>query len=129
MDRNDDLIYFKSNKGNKKLLHEGFVYQINRFVGETCYWLCEQRLEKYCGRLIVKNGIITKREDHNHVLDRSNTEVQRSLADMKVSIRDVRQSTSAVINRHMEKMDRQFRPYLPSDGAIRRRLQRSRRKD
>ena len=26
-------------------------------------------------------------------------------------------------------MDRQFRPYLPSDGAIRRRLQRSRRKD
>ena len=46
MDRNDDLIYFKSNKGNKKLLHEGFVFQLNRVVGETCYWLCEQRLEK-----------------------------------------------------------------------------------
>ena len=43
MDRNDDLIYFESNKGNTKLLHEGFVYQINRVVGETCYGLCEQR--------------------------------------------------------------------------------------
>ena len=98
-DRNDDLIYFKSNKGNKQLLHEGFVYQINRVVGETCYWLCEQRLEKCCGRLIVKNGIITKRNTPN----RSSAEVQRSLADMKETIRNVRESTSAVINRYMEK--------------------------
>ena len=103
MDRNDDLIYFKSNKGNEKLLHEGFVCQINRVMGETCYWLCEQRLEKSCGRLIVKNGIITKRRDHNHAPDRLSAEVQRSLADMKESIRDVRESTSAVINRHVEK--------------------------
>ena len=99
------------------------------YVDETPYWFCEQRLEKCCGRLIVKNGIITKRKDHNHAPDRSSAEVQRSLADMKESTRDVRESTSAVINRHMENMDRQFRPYLPSDGAIRRRLQRSRRRD
>ena len=111
------------------MLHEGFLYQIIRVVGETCYWLCEQRLEKCCGRLIVKNGIITKRKDHNHAPHRSRAEMQRSLADMKESIRDVRESTSAVINGHMEKLDRQFRPYLPSDGAIGRRLQRSRRKD
>ena len=111
------------------MLHEGFVYQINRVVGETCNWLCEQRLEKCCGRLIVKNGIITKRKDPNHTPERSSAEVQRSLAYMKESIRDVRDSISAVINRHTEKMDRQIRPYLPSDGAVRRRLQRSRRKD
>ena len=60
-------------------------------------------MEKCCGRLIVKNGIITKRKDHNHAPDRSSAEVQRSLADMKESIRDVRESTSAVINRHMKK--------------------------
>ena len=92
-------------------------------MGETCYWLCEQKLEKCCGRLTVQNQIITKRKDHSHAPDRSSAEVQRNLADMKESIRDVRESTSAVINRHMEKLDRQFRPYLPSAGAIRRRLE------
>ena len=50
------LYILKVIKGIKKLLHEGFVYQINGVVGETSYWLCEQRLEKCCGRLIVKMG-------------------------------------------------------------------------
>ena len=38
-------------------------------------------------------------------------------------------STSAVMNRHQEQLEKPYRPYLPSDSAMRRRLQRSRRKE
>ena len=58
----DTLTYYKSNKGQRKLMDEGYVYRKNRTINETVYWLCEQNLYHCNGRLIVKNEVVTKRQ-------------------------------------------------------------------
>lgn len=128
MDRETELVYFNSNKGKKKLLHAGYVYVKNGSRGQTVYWKCEQKLE--CnGRLVVNDEVITKSKEHTHGPDRSSAVVQMTITNMKENMSDARECTSAVVNRHTERMDRQFRPYLPKEGAIKKRLQRTRRKD
>ena len=44
-----------------------------------------------------------------------------SLTDVKANIKDSRETTSAVINKYIAKMDKEFRPYLPYDVAMRKR--------
>lgn len=125
----NDLTYFSSNKGKKKLMHRGYVYRKNGERNETVYWLCEKSLDSCNGRLTVKNEIVTKEQPHNHAPDMSVGKVQMAIAAMKENVTDARESTSAIINRHQERLDRNFRPYLPSDRSMRRTLQRTRRKE
>ena len=115
--------YYNSNKGGRKLLYKGYIYTRNRERGQTSYWICEQR-SQCLGRLTIRNGIVTKENVHSHSPDRFTAKVQMSLADMKENINDSRETASAVINKYIKKMDKEFRPYLPSDEAMRRRLQR-----
>ena len=124
-----DLIYYNSVKGNPKLACKGFVYTKDKSKGQTWYWKCERGLDGCTGRLTVKDGIITKEKEHNHAPDTLVAEVQMSISKMKETIKSGRECTSAVTNRHLEEVDKQFRPYFPSEGAIKKALQRTRRKD
>ena len=48
---------------------------------------------------------------------------------MKDDAKDARESMFAVMIRNGEKLKKDYRPFLPSEGALKRRLQRSRRKE
>ena len=52
-----------------------------------------------------------------------------NISKMKDIIKSGRQCTSAVINRHLENVDKEFKPYFPSEGTMRRALQRTRMED
>lgn len=123
-----EITYYQSNKGGRKLLYKGYIYTRNRERGETSYWVCEQRSVCH-GRLIVTNGIVAKENEHTHAPDTSSAKVQMALSGMKESVTDSRETTSAVINKHIERLDKDSRHELPSDEAMRKRLQRKRRKD
>ena len=95
----NDITYYESNKGKNKLMHKGYVKRINRSVDQTVYWLCEQNLYHCNDRITMKNGIITKRNSHNHAPDVAIGKAQECVSVMKDDAKDVRESTSAVMNR------------------------------
>ena len=74
----------------------------------------------------MKNEVVTKRQPHNHAPDMSIGKAQIAVSEMKEIVKDARKSTSAVMNKHQEQLEKPYRPYLPSDSAMRR-LQRSRK--
>ena len=76
----------------------------------------------------MTNRIVTNKKSHSHVPDTAAGKIQRSLSTMKESAKNGRECTSAIINRHMEEIQKEFRPYLPNEGSIKRTLQRCRRK-
>ena len=87
-------------------------------------------MEHCVGRLIVKEGIITKgKSGHNHAPDVSAAKIRISMSKMKDEIVQSRECTSTVINRHMESVSREFRPYFPTENTMRRILQKARRKE
>ena len=47
---------------------------------------------------------------------------------MKETMKNGSECTSAIVNGHMEEVQREFRPYFSSEGAIKRTLQRCKRK-
>ena len=52
-----------------------------------------------------------------------------NISKMKETIKSGREGTSAAINRFWAEVYKEFRPYFPSEGAMRKALQRTRRKD
>lgn len=124
----DDLVYYKSIRGKQKLAHNGYVYQKDKSREETCYWKCERRNECY-GRLIIKEDIITKSKPHNHAPDSSTAQIQKAITDMKENISSSRETTSGIISRQMENVEREHRQYFPAESSLKRTLQRHRRKD
>ena len=121
-DYNFVIVYFNSTRDKPKLGYRGFVYQKHRNRGETTYWKCERR-EDCNGRLITKEGKVTKQKAHNHAPDASVARIQKN-STMKETMKNGSECTSATGNRHLEEVQREFRPYFPSEGAIKRTLQR-----
>ena len=39
----DDITYFESTKGKKKVAYKGYVYQLDKEKGQNGYWKCENR--------------------------------------------------------------------------------------
>ena len=56
-------------KAKNKFMHKRYVYRMNRSMHQIVYWLCEQNIYQCNGRITMKNGIITKRNPHNHGSD------------------------------------------------------------
>ena len=125
-DHNFEMLYFNSTRDNHKFGYRGFVYQKDKNGGQTTYWKCERR-EDCNGRLITKEGKVTKQKAHNYAPDASVARIQMSISTMKETMKNGRDRTSAIVNRHMEEVQREFRPYFPSEGANKRTLQRCKR--
>ena len=85
------------------------------------------RREDCNGSLITKEGKVTKQKAHNHAPDASVVRIQKSISTMKETMKNGSECTSAIVNRHIE-VQREFRPYFPSEGTIKRTLQRCKRK-
>ena len=50
------------------------------------------------------------------------------MSAMKESVKNERECTSSIINRDMEEIQKEFRPYFPTEVSMKRTLQRHRRK-
>ena len=124
-----DLVYFNSQRGHKKLYHQGYVYRKNRTIQQTTYWACQEKGFRCHGRLIVTDGKIAKKTKHNHWPDPSAAKVQITMSLMIASAKDDENVvTSEIVKNHLGKLDATYRPYLPSDAAVKRRLQRARKR-
>ena len=64
----NDITYFKSTKGKKKVAHKGYIYQLDKEKGQTGYWKCENR-EDCRVRLTLTYVIVTKEKSHSHAPD------------------------------------------------------------
>ena len=124
-----DLVYFNSQRGHKKLYHQGYVYRKNRTIQETTYWACQEKGFRCRGRIIVTDGKITKRSKHNHWPDPYEAKVQITISRMIDNAKDDENvGTFEIVKKHLGKLDATYRPYLPSSAAVRRRLQRARKR-
>ena len=67
--------YVTSQRGKRKLCHEGHVYIKDRETDEEkVYWRCEQK--RFChGRVIVKGEEVQVTAEHNHAPDGTRKEV------------------------------------------------------
>lgn len=63
----------KTQRGAKKLLHEGYQYTVNNRRGTTVYWQCEDRA--CTGRLVEKTDGLRRTKEHNHAPDPAASEV------------------------------------------------------
>ena len=99
-DNMDDITFFKSTKVKKKVAYKGYVYKLYKEKGQTGHWKCENR-EDCRGRLTLINGIGTKEKSHSYAPDTAADKIQRSLSAMKESVKNSRECTSAIINRHI----------------------------
>ena len=59
------------------------------------------------------------KKKHNHAPDVSEAKIQMSMSEMKEDIIQSRECTSAVMNRHLEKVQKEYRPYFPTDATMR----------
>ena len=124
-----DLVYFNSQRGHKKLYHQGYVYRKNRTIQKTTYWACQEKGFRCRGRLIVTDGKIAKRSKHNHWPDPCEAKVQITMSRMIDKAKDDENvGTSEIVKKHLGKLDATYRPYLPSGAAVKRRLQRARKR-
>ena len=124
-----DLVYFNSQRGHKKLYHHGYVYRKNRTIQKTTYWACQEKGFRCPGRIIITDGKITKRSKHNHWPDPCEAKVQITTSRMIASAKDDENvGTLEIVKKHLGKVDATYRPYLPSGAAVKRRLQRARKR-
>ena len=124
-----DLVYFNSQRGHKKLYHQGYVYRKNRTIHQTTYWACQEKGFRCHGRLIVTDGKVTKKTKHSHWPDPCEAKVQITISRMVDNAKDDENvGTLEIVKNHLGKLDATYRPYLPSVVAVKRRLQRARKR-
>ena len=115
---------------SQNLLHCGFRYSADGKLtldGRQA-WRCVKRKEKCCGRLYTLNGtLVTVTKSHNHDADISDCEVKEILSqvhDLAASSMTINHSDYCFITGSLSK---DARVRLPSEQALKKKLQRARR--
>lgn len=123
-----------SNRGRPKTVHEGFafVYDKQSKDGKTDFWRCEKKGDGCKARLhtLVSDGSFVKLlNDHNHGSQAA--EIQAKLIQNKIKKRAINttESTGQVLSNALVGMSQAVASVLPSVGAMKKQIQRVRRKE
>lgn len=99
------LQYIESEKGHKKLVHDGYLFYKNRENGNKIYWKCDKYHKFKCRvRLTTENEQIVKsfafnEPRHNHTIDAAEITDARKSRQMAKSTND---SPQPVISKSLE---------------------------
>lgn len=123
--------FFLSTRGGKKLSFKGYTYGKDRESADSCkiYWKCDDR--KCKGRLITDSSdSVLKLTEHNmHGPDYASSVIQQSVARLKIAASVSQEAPAKLINTELSKdLPPEYRGYWPKESAVKRTIQRQRRK-
>lgn len=120
---------FKSSKGRLKLFVNGFIYNKNRQVNNTVYWICELYQTKQCKsrattivNMETETHTVTKHNDylHNHDPDPARPEISSIITELKInSIEHPEKKTCQILQAAKRNADEMILSKLPSTSAMR----------
>ena len=115
----------KTNKGGKKLVHEGYVYVVDKERDNKIYWRCEKR--GLCsGRLISNGEVISLTREHCHPQDLMRKELLKVKQDLKEKARETDEITSSIVNKCTENIPVEVAGALPKKETLARTVKRVR---
>ncbi|KAI6655653.1 hypothetical protein LOD99_1793 [Oopsacas minuta] len=116
----------KSQRGGDKLLENGFLFGVQRRVGDVTHWLCEQR--GVCkARVHTKGMVIVKRtNEHSHGPDEQTADCCEAKAGMKRRARESQDSTHHIVGESLQTASEGTAAKLPKLDSLKRTIQRQR---
>ena len=128
----DIPVFFKSNRGARKMNFKGFQYTKDRQTSTEpaikMYWCCENR---NCKRKITTvNNVPIRETGHDmHIPSKQEVEIQKSMARLKEIAGTSQEAPSRLVNRELQDAFLpEYRAYWPKEATVKRRIQRERRK-
>jgi len=71
------ISFLNSNKGNRLLVLNGFIYKINKQSSSKIYWICKT---KHCQARVhtdLNNNFLNSNGEHNHLNEPEELEIKR----------------------------------------------------
>ena len=109
----------------KKLLHEGYAYIIDKVFNERSYWKCE-KLHFCNGRAITHGETICKTTEHSHQQDSSQIEVMKVIDNIKINSQHSEEIPSSIINQCTNDVPVAIVGKLPRKDSLARTIRRVR---
>lgn len=121
----------QTNKGNKKIEINGYIYIKNRENKSTINWECERRKDKCSGRVtttICDNILKTVPTHHNHDPVASSSKVCLSNEFLKKNAKESDKVSCKIIAETIVRCEQPCRAYLPSKESQKKKVIRVRKK-
>ena len=123
----DVPVFFKSNRGARKMNFKEFQYPMDRQTGTEptikIYWRCENRNCK--GRITTVNDVTIRETAHDmHIPSKQEVEIQKSMACLKEITGTSQEAPSRLVNRELQDaFPPEYRDYWPKEATIKRQIQ------
>lgn len=119
--------WITSNKGKKKLIHEGYLYvkQKNLKQGITSYE-CERRRHSQCNAKVKEKDdmIIATLNEHTHGPDVGSAKSQQLKQTMKRRAEDTQETPQQILTQTVEQVSEVTASQMPATRSIRRAIRR-----
>lgn len=122
-------------KGQEKIILNGFSYNFASRSEEIFRWYCDQRRSTSCpGKLLTKlinekHTFIKSGNDHNHEPQPTRFDVLETRKNIKKRSVECMDNPSAVIQEEIVKCDQRSRQYIPSSSALKQVIKRTRKRN
>ncbi|XP_068224123.1 uncharacterized protein [Palaemon carinicauda] len=117
--------FIKTNKGGKKLVHDGYIYVIDKQKEEKIYWRCEKR--GLCSGRLVSNGEgMSVSQEHCHPPDLMRKEVLKVKEELKEKASESEEITSSIVNKCTQNIPWEVAGALPKKESLSRTVKRVR---
>ena len=114
-----------TNKGGKKIIHEGYVYVVDKQRKTKVYWRCEKR-GQCTGRATSDGDTISVTKAHSHPPDTNRLDVLKVKQDIKDTAKMSGERTSSVVIKCMSKIPAEACGTLPKKESLTRAAKRAR---
>ncbi|KAM7303326.1 juvenile hormone acid O-methyltransferase-like [Ixodes scapularis] len=115
-------VYFRSNRGGLKLLHEGFEYDKERWFKEKTYWQCSRKLECKARAHTIDEEVVKLINEHSHAPSRLDQEAKLAYSSMNERARTTEEPNQAIVGRLVAEMTPEACSYLPPQDTVKRTL-------
>ena len=123
---NQPLRLIKSQRGGNKLVEGGYIYGVQRRVGEVTHWLCERR--GICNARVHTQGmeIVKRTNEHLHAPDEQVVSSYETKVGIKRKARETQDSSHHIVGESLETVSEGTATKLPKLDSLKRTIQRQR---
>ncbi|XP_069494962.1 mediator of RNA polymerase II transcription subunit 6 isoform X1 [Ambystoma mexicanum] len=127
LDEKVPLNFVLSQKGNKQLVHMGFIYVQERKRGSKIAWTCTEYRKLGCrGRATTSENVVLDTTPHNDAPSQTKVETKMAINAIKERARTTDESTSKILANVSRNMPFHIAGSLPSTTLLKRTINKTR---
>ncbi|XP_033101090.1 FLYWCH-type zinc finger-containing protein 1-like, partial [Anneissia japonica] len=117
-----------SNKGGRKLCHEGFMYTVQKSTTSHIFWRCVERMNGCRSRLMTDLAVIEPNiaSDHNHQPDQIAFNVAKARAVMKGRAVQTNDNPARIFSESIQELDQLTKMHMPKESTCKRTIRNQR---